>query len=346
MHSSWATLYGDVHDFCLYFAGYHSLALWYYKQNPPYGNESMLVPMDRSMFDETWSHLAVVVEHPRCRIYHNGELVRDAYLPVPAIANRTTARQVIGKDTPMDLDEFRLYRRALSAEEIAAHAAGREIDPPPTQELAVEPNWYDQVLTLRLVGKNADYAGHTAEFSLDGPSQTIPMETTSSRFTATAEFPLHSGAQSIVVRLLDGDDVVATVSRDVELSKPDWIHSTEGIPQTAPAPWTAVEASTSGTKVTVAVLGRTYEFDGAPWPRQIDTGGEALLVAPIKLTGRADGEAIVWGNSRNDLAKHSDLVAVLEHQRESDALELSVETAIEFDGYAIIDCTLTATQDV
>ena len=41
----------------------------------------------------------------------------------------------------MDLDEFCLYRRALSTEEIAAHAAGREIDPPPTQELAVEPYW-------------------------------------------------------------------------------------------------------------------------------------------------------------------------------------------------------------
>jgi hypothetical protein len=315
--NTWATLFGDVHDFCFYYAGYHSLLLWYTTVDPVQGGQSMLVPVRRDIFSDNWSHIAVVVEYPRCRFYHNGALVRDAYLPVRAIANRVTKELVLGKNVPMDIDEFRLYHRALSADEIAAHAAGREVEPAPAHELAIEPNWYAQTLTLRFVGKNEDDAGRTVTFTVDDASQTVPIERQWSRFVASAEFPLQSGARAITATLLAGETVVDTLTRDETLTKPDWIHSREGYTDAVPIPWTPVEVGRDGQATTLDIWARQYTYADAAWPSAIQADGESLLTGPITLVGRADGKPIAWADQPVELVRHDDRGATLRQQRDA-----------------------------
>ncbi len=119
-----------------------TLLLWYRN-----GHETMILPLNRNVLSEQWSHFAVVVEYPRCRFYHNGELIRDAYMPIPtALETQSSSKRIGGgrsQTLPMDLDEFRMYRRALTTEEVVAHARGEEVPPDRAEELAVEPHWYD-----------------------------------------------------------------------------------------------------------------------------------------------------------------------------------------------------------
>ena len=81
------------------------------------------------------------------------------------IPSRRSAKQ-IGVTSPIDLDEFRLYRRALTAAEIAAHARGEAVPSGREDELAVEPHWYEDAVALRMSCKGSDYADHTVEMTL------------------------------------------------------------------------------------------------------------------------------------------------------------------------------------
>jgi len=356
----WAVIFGDEHDFSFYHCNYHSLLLWYVDRNPDHRIESSLVPVDRNILGNDWSHIAVVVEYPRCRFYHDGQLVRDGYMPLPGIANNVNLPFRIAEKTPLDLDEFRLYRRALTAAEIAAHAQGEEISPQPAQELAIEPHWYDDIVTVRLTCKNGDYSGHTAEISLlggnnkpiTGPQTAVLAESSpdSGRFVASVTFPLESLAGQkldAVAKLTDSDGRAAgTVVRHAWLSQPDWVRSPEGHLDGVPAPWSPVQAESTANAAEVRVWGRSYQFSKAPLPVQIETGGAEILQAPIELTGLADNQAIAWRDGRVELTHRSDIEARLKQSLDSDALTLSVDTTIQYDGYIIFDCQLQARHDV
>ena len=336
------------------------LLLWYRHQKEP-----MILPLERSILSEDWSHFAVVVAYPRCRFYHNGALIRDAYMPIPGIVEpRSRPKQiggVRGRFCPMDLDEFRLYRRALSAREIAAHAQGQEPVPAASEELAVEAHWYERSLTLRLSCQGAEYRGHGAEFSVhqgDGraaaPPQRVPLTEVSPgsrRYVAEVSLPLsglENSALDGVARVIDPDgETIKTIHRHAHLRQPDWVRSREGYTEQAPAPWTALSAQSKDEgPVQVNVWGRRYVFGPHLFPQEIASGGADLLTAPIALTGRIGNEAVAWDHGQVRLTQASPTAAWLEQVCESGPTTLRVRTNIEYDGYVTFDCTLEAQRDL
>jgi len=359
---SWGVFFGDGNDFDMYFAGYHSLVLWYVNRHPRYKNESMLLPVDRYIFSDKWSHIAVVVEYPRCRFYHNGKLIRDAYMPIPGIPNNVNKPFVLGRNLPMDLDEFRLYRRALTPAEVAAHARGEEVAPEETAELAIEPNWYENTVAMRLTCKGADYGGYTAEMAVlrkgSREPAVAPRSTAMSeafggpgRCVATVTFPLSDLRERSldgVARILrPGGALVKEVRRSFFLKKPDWVNSQEGYSDKVLAPWTPVEADAKPDgAVEVGVWGRRYTFDRAPFPVDIQSAGDDLLTGPIALSGRVDGKLVAWREGRVALKQRSDKAAILEQTADAGAVTWQVNTTIEFDGYMIFDCELKARRNL
>ena len=358
----WAFVFGEIprRSFFFCFAHFHTLMFWYHT-----GAEAMPVPVDRNILGEKWSHIAVVVEYPRCRVYHNGKLVRDAYMPVRGIAKLGKTRLHVGGNppndfAPMDLDELRLYRRALTAGEVAAHARGEEVPPGRADELAVEPHWYEKTVALRLSCKGAAYSGHTAEMALlrggtpvFAPKQVALEESTigSGRHVATATFPL-AGIQDqpleAAVNLLDTKGrPIKTIKQAVLLTKPDWVDTPEGYSDEVPPPWTPVTAKEQpdGT-IELGVWGRWHVFDKTPFPRRIVTRDTEILAAPITLSGRVDGEPISWKNARVSLKEAAKTSASLAQTAEDDSVTLRIDTSIEYDGYMIFDVAVKARRDL
>ena len=368
----WSSLVRDAnsqyYDFGLSSA--HTLVFWYLHYDlihgirrswdPANGKEQLVVPVDRNILSEQWSHIAVVVEYPRCRFYHNGELVRDGYMPLPGIGQFESATH-IGARTPMDLDEIRLYRRALSPAEVAAHAHGIPVATHAHHELAVEPHWYDKQVTVRLSCKGSDLTGHTAKVMLKGKGhrdavapQIVSLSESnkdSGRFIGAAVFPLaaiEGRAVDAVAQIHDPNgQTIATVYQHANLKKPDWVHSQAGISTQVPAPWTAVQAQTSSDgAVTVAVWGRRYSFGTTPLTQQIQTAGVELLDAPSTLVGRADGKDFRWTEGRVRLIDASPTVAHVEQSWRDDRLSIQLAAEIEFDGFMLFDGTIRARRDL
>ena len=359
--NSTCNLFGSRSRMNFHYMGYVSLTLYYNYYNAEMKrHEPIPLPVDRNILSDKWSHIAIVVEYPRCKFYHNGNLVRDAYMPVP---NRVAGRAelTLGKAMPIDLDEFRFYQRALTAAEVAAHAAGKKTGPDQEIELAVETHWYERTITLRLNSKGLDLAGHTAEMALLAgddkeivePRQAMVLESSenSGRYVASVKFPLaglEGKSLTGVARILPPDGGPEKVVRQqASLEKPEWVYTKEGYSDKVVTPWTPLEARehTDGT-VEVSVWGRRYVFGDAPFPKLIETGDRKILAAPVSLTGRIGGNAVTWTNRQVQLLKHTETAATLRHHSESEPLALSVGTHIEFDGYMIFDCELTARRDV
>ncbi len=359
-------IFGDRDNFAFWVGYWHTLVFAYYGLNAELRtHETMVVPVERRLMSDAWSHVAVVVAYPRIRFYHNGELVRDAYMPFPGIQKRHRLPNRIGawpgRHAPIDVDEFRMYRRALTAAEVAAHAKGQDVPPGREDELAVEPHWYEDSVKLRLSCKGADYKDHTAEMTLlQGDSaqaaapQKVPLTEAfegSGRYVATVTFPLtglEGKSLDGVARIFGPDGaLVKTVYRHASLKKPDWVHTAEGYSDKVLPPWTPVEtARKPDGRLEVRVWGRRHVFGVTPFPQQIETRGARILASPISLKGRANGKAIAWKDSRIRLSETSKIAASLEHICESDSATLRVHTNIEYDGYMIFDCEIKARRDL
>jgi len=357
----WATLFGDNDNFAFYRVYWYQLVLWYNYRDPVHDNESVDLPVDRNILGEEWSHIAVVFEYPRCRFYHNGKLVRDAFMPIPGIVNRYRVAKVIGKKSPIDLDEFRLYRRALTAEEVAAHARGEEAPPQQSHELAVEPYWYEDRVALRLSCKGINYSGYRAELALNRPDGAQIAEPKTvflkeafrncGRYVAEVSFPLSELAGKTVegvARLLKADGTaVKTVTQRADLTKPEWVHTREGYSDDVPPPWTPVEAEKKPDgAVEVRVWGRRYDFGPALLPQGIETRESQVLASPAALKARANGRAIAWEDGRVSLKEVSRTTANLEGAARGGGLAVRASGTIEYDGYALFEYRVEAQRTV
>jgi hypothetical protein len=321
---------------------------------------NMQIPVERNILSDRWSHIAMVVQYPRCRFYCNGELVQDAYMPIPGISSTGNAKR-IGQGCPMDLSEFRLYRRALTAEEVAAHAKGQEAPVSGTEELAVDPNWYEKQVALRLEGKGRDYSGQVVEMTIQKGDYTNALAPQKvrlkeafkgcGRYVGTVNFPLtglENQSLDAVARLLGPDgQVVKTVYRHTFMKKPDWIQTNDGYSDEVLPPWTPLvaERKDDGT-VEVGVWGRTQVFGKTLFPQKIESGGTQLLTGPITLTGHANGKEMRWEEGRSQLKESGKTAASLAQAAENDLAAVKVNTSVEYDGYMIYDCELKAKRDL
>jgi hypothetical protein len=361
----WACLFGEEPEtnFDIVVVNWDSLVLWY--RNSDNIGENVAIPVDRHILGDKWSYFAVVVEYPRCRFYRNGKLISDAYMPVPGISkfiNRAKhigggGKEGDGRFAPIDLTEIRVYRRALSARELAADASDRVIVPPLTKELVAEPNWYGNFLTLRLTCKGVNYSGRKVEMTLfreDGAqvaaSKKAPLEDVSKngsrRYAAAVTFPLEQlkGQSLKAVAHIEGTGT--QVTREITLKKPDWIYTQDGRHDKVLPPWTPLTASTKEDAVEVGIWGRRYDFSSTSLIQRIQTRGADILASPITLSGQAGGKDLIWKNGRVELKKSSETAATIEQSGQGKGVNFKINSTTEYDGYTIFDCEVKAAHDV
>lgn len=357
IQAEWALLFGDDYNFTFGYQSGQNLRLWY---SGDLGG--MIEPIENDFITDRWAHIAVVVEYPRCRFYKDGKLVRDLYMPMEGMQQvRNATTWIAGRPgsggCPVDIDEVRAYRRALTAEEVAAHANDLEVATPVVDELSVDPFWYEDRLSVRLSCKGSDYAGYQAEvLLLDGDyvkkiakPQAVDLQEYvegCGRYVGSADFPLRElGRTSVDVRVNIRDRsgrVVKTLRRHASLRKSEWVDNHEGYSDVPVGPYTPLQAKTVTDGAEIDVWGRTLMFGAAPFPTQIVSAGEDLLTGPIALTGRVNGSEISWRSQPTSLVDSSQVDATLTQKSSAGPLTLNVDTIVEYDGYAIFDCVVEA----
>ncbi len=335
-----------------------TLDIWYRGYTEAYNIETHALPFKRALLDNTWAHIAVVYEFPRMRTYRNGKLMDDLYMPFPIGHNKQRNFAIGGNKadycTPLDLDEIRFYHRALSPDEVGAHAAGREIPSSVSAELFIEPDWYENHITLRLHVKGVDLRHCKAHFVVNGlDSLTADLQRfgeDGDRFVSVTSLPLsHYVGKKLSVRTetetLNGRNRIAA-EKMVLIEKPEWVHSSEGELDEVPEPWTPLKARQTDNGVAVEVWGRKYLLGENALPASIDHQGDQMLAGPIVLQGKADGRAISWQNAMPKVIEADDLAVCTRVAARSGKLNLTVETKTEFDGYIINDIHVSANDDV
>jgi len=360
----WCMIFGQipVDGFHFSIAYEHSLVLYY----RPDREESLVTVAPRALLSAEWAHVAVVVEYPRCRFYRDGKLVRDCYMAAPAIERADTGHFCIGggpggeRPAPIDLASFRFYRRALSAQEVAADAKNETMVFRPTAELAAEPDWYAETLGLRLSLKSEVAPTAPARFQLvangsEGSPRTLQaawVESSpgSGRYVALATCPLNElEGRQVTAKAWIGDarGEPELATRSLLLKKPDWIKNGEGYSKTVLKPWTALVAkSAEDGSVQLQVWNRRYDFGPHLFPEAINSGGHSLLAGPIALRGELEGKLATWEGGQVKLKDSSDLGATVVSTEAGGAMAVRVETKVEYDGYAIFDCKLEARKDL
>ena len=338
-------------------AQYNSLLLRYNSAQ----SDSAVIPVTRNILSDKWSQITVVIEYPRCRFYSNGKLIYDAYMPMPGIQEVVKRPKQLGggknNGVPFDLSEFKFYRRALSAEEVAADYKRTAFPAQTPPEMAIEPNWYDDILTVRFTGKGASYKGRRVSFALRSakgaellPGQSVVVsdasQNASQRYTAMAAFPLKSlsGQKFNVVAQMEG--ARNAIEREFTATKPAWIQNKDGISTKVLAPWTPVRTTRNNAAITVGVWGREYTFSPASVLSRIRTQGNDFLAGVITLDGRINGKAIAWQQTAAELGDASPRAAEITGQGRDGGLSYRINSTTEYDGYTIFDCEVRAGQAV
>ncbi len=333
--------------------------------------ETNFLPMERRLVGKEWVHVAVVFEHPRARYYIDGKLVRDQIMLL-APSDRLPGKKFLGGEpagtgpkakpaeklngAPVDIAEFRLYRRALSAEEIAAHAEEREAAVQPTEELAIEPNWYKGEATVRLVSKGRDLEGQRAVLMLQpvgGEGQklgSVKFEDRSGnrslRYVAEWTLPLATlEGSEVAFRAGVEADGSWQANRTARLARPEWIAARSGVSRTVLPPWTPLLLE-KAPGVSAQMTQRRYAFGEAIFPTQIEAKGAKLLAGAISLQAQAGGSPVAWKAAPLEVGAASEVDARLSQTLQGGVLEARVSGVLEYDGYLLYDCEVSATKAV
>lgn len=100
------------------------------------------------------------------------------------------------------------------------------------------------------------------------------------------------------------------------------------------ADWNPLEALHTGKDVSVEVWGRTYTQQGTAMLSSLVNQGREVLAAPIRLTGEANGEPIVWEDEGCYLLSTDDESAIVNGYAQSQCLILNSSMRYEYDGSA------------
>jgi len=237
-----------------------------------------------------WSHVAMVVEHPRYYLYLNGRLLQSGETAIAPRPTNGSARRIGGWGAGWfqgDIDEVGLYNRALPERVIMAHAGLA-----PQVRVDVQPAliYAQQRLTGEVVF-NGDLppGASVVAMVLRGETEVArealqPVETRrgSERWRSSVEFATQSfegGEDTLLVEVRGPAEELVAAGQGAlayPVRPPHWFRSQAGVSDEPPAPFGPV---TDGYDV----CGRRYALGEGPVFSQIEALRKPLLAGPMRL---------------------------------------------------------------
>ncbi len=122
--------------------------------------------------------------------------------------------------------------------------------------------------------------------------------------------------------------------------KPSWLDSKEGISDKVLPPWTPIEVRRRGDTLIVKPWGRSYQFEGLPFPIQIETKGASILRRPIEVKAKVDGKNVIWKKGSLRLGKKTQAKVSFSQRLSGTSLTLFSRTQVEYDGMVRVEWEL------
>jgi hypothetical protein len=119
---------------------------------------------------------------------------------------------------------------------------------------------------------------------------------------------------------------------------PEWAGNRIGISDRVPRPWRPVGVTGGQVRTTQ----REYHLGPVGLPAQIVALDEELFAGPPALAVVIGGRPEVWKADTPRLVRHEDTEAVWQVRAAAGPLRLSGTLTVEFDGFALWDCSISA----
>jgi len=309
----------------------------------------IVVDEDPFTVDE-WHHVAVVCEQPWYLLYVDGIRKQTVELPVSITATKGGARLIGGwfaGHFKGDIDEVRLYRRALRGRELYEHYSGGPAGWERWAEFGSEFHMTRQAMLPWVLCGGISAKGCAARFALTAKQtgrvihrRAEPLRQTrpnSERWTARVRLSTAGlKAADYVLQTTVVDRGGGTVSRHTHefefLTSPDWLGSREGLSDEVLPPFTALKVDRAQETVSVAPWGRRYEFGPGFPPSQIGSSGQPLLAAPVRIEATVDAGKVAWDAAAPQVVSFAPQECVVSQELAGDGARLSTETTVAYDG--------------
>ncbi len=316
------------------------------------------IEVDASFLDGEWHHLAAVAESAsNYYLYLDGELLLHRPAGLPITRTNGGPFRIGGWGSGFlrgDIDEVRLYSRALSSGEIRAHAQV----PAGETRLALDAGYsyasrgfhaevFCEDMTGRAAGLSVGVTGPDgaaiARETHDAAEQTRPG---SQRWSLDLLLPAEVIAGDYVVRcaVVDADGVeLASQSETVPCTeRPAWLDSKVGASEWIPPPFEPVAFAQTPAGLELQPWGRRMLVDDSPVLGAIDSAGARLLARPIAIVAQVDDEPVRWVCSAPRIVEAAADRVVFERECDGGALRLLITARVEYDGFLRLDWRVRA----
>ncbi|HEX2988867.1 MAG TPA: glycoside hydrolase domain-containing protein, partial [Chloroflexota bacterium] len=117
-----------------------------------------------------------------------------------------------------------------------------------------------------------------------------------------------------------------------------WENNRIGITDKVPPPWTPMTVAGK----TVSCWGRTYDYEGSLFPRQVKSQAQDLLAGPIQLVAKIGGKEVIFQKADKQSLVPAPQQVDFDAQTAAGGLTARVTSHLEYDGCIKLTLTLTA----
>jgi len=329
------------------------------------GQQYGVVAHDPSFLDGSWKYLAVVIESPgHGYLFVDGRLVGHQVVDVPIAKTGGGPVHIGGWGHGFfqgEIDELRIYNRALSSGEIRAHGGRPPGEDQPRLDLQAGYSFQRNAFVgdlfwmcgenkavaanLRVTAPGGQKAVAAGRFPLGGPTRPGSGRWFLQDITLPCE-PIHPGDYRVEADLLDdAEHVLAkSVARVPCTARPAWLDAKVGITEKVLPPYQPCEVKRRGEETHVFTWGRRYRFGTSPLLGGIESAGSELLAQAVRIDCAVGGKPEPYSPGAPELRRAGPAKVRLRQQLAGPKSRLVFNTQVEYDGFLKVDWHLEAKQ--
>ncbi|MBD3291650.1 MAG: hypothetical protein GF393_01895 [Armatimonadia bacterium] len=326
-----------------------------------WGNDLDYTELGReaAFLDGQWHHVAAIAESPqRVYIHVDGQVFARSEMVLPITATEGGSFRIGGWFAgvfPGEIDEVRVYDRAISSAEVREHAGIEQ--PRPTLSVDAAYSYPREAFVVRIFAEDTAARAEGISVRIADPeareiiSRKLPAaEQTrpgSGRWWVDLllpHTPVQAGDYALRCAITGADGRALAVETEAVpcIERPWWLDAEVGISREVPPPFEPLRTETTERAVEVLPWNRRIAFGERPFVSAIDSAGETILARPMTLEIETADGPLAIGSDAPRVREAADDRVLLERESTAGPLRLREDWRVEYDGFARFDWSLRA----